>query len=513
VVAKQVAALQIAVLEFIKNQQLIRPGETVVIGLSGGPDSLCLAHLLLSIRQDYPFRMIAAHLNHQLRGPAAAADADFVADYCGQQGLECKIESRPVEKLAREHHLSIEEAARIARYQFLGAVAKENEAHKIAVAHHRDDLVESVLMHFLRGSGLSGLRGILPSTPLGELRLEFAANEIIGAKPDDNYVDIDLIRPLLATPREAILDYCREMALEPRFDRSNLDMTYFRNRIRGELLPLLESYNPQIRPVIYHLAQVAAGDVDVLQQAAALAWDEVVIPGDESEILFDLEKWRALPLGLRRSLLREAVHRLQRELRDIDFVHIEQAMRVAMERPTGSRAVLPHGMELCVSYDRLLIYRRQPSLPDTLLLLRQSAAYPVPFPGESRLENDWFIRAELLDHDEWLDEKIRDASPWEIYLDAEALSGELRLRRRREGDRLKPLGMGGQSKRINELMINEKIPAAWRPYYPLLEDEKRILWLCGVCLAEDTRVRPETKRILHLSIQQAAERVDDELPR
>ena len=211
----------------------------MVIGCSGGPDSLCLLHLLLELAAKLDLTLTVAHLNHQLRPEQALEDERFVRSISKRWELPLFVETQDIAKIAKARKQSIEEAARQTRYNFLGRVATTVGAQKIAVGHHADDQTETILMHLLRGTGLDGLRGMLPRTrlPLFSLKdLDISAR------------DVRLIRPLLEISRAEIEAYCHEHQLSPRQDSSNQDTTFFRNRLRHELIPILESYNPNIGP-------------------------------------------------------------------------------------------------------------------------------------------------------------------------------------------------------------------------------------------------------------------------
>jgi tRNA(Ile)-lysidine synthase len=222
----------------IAKYELLDRGSSIVVGVSGGPDSLCLLHALRELAPEYDLRLHVAHLNHQLRGDEAKADANFVRDLAQQWNLPCMIEARDVKAFAQTHKLSIEEAARQMRYGFLIEVASAQSSNTIAVAHNADDQAESVLMHFLRGSGLAGLRGMLPKTRISDFRFLIADSE---SKIKNQKSKICIVRPLLDVPRTAIEEYCAQHHLQPRIDATNADTTYFRNRLRHELLPLLET--------------------------------------------------------------------------------------------------------------------------------------------------------------------------------------------------------------------------------------------------------------------------------
>jgi tRNA(Ile)-lysidine synthase TilS/MesJ len=214
------------------------------------------------------------------------------------------------------------------RYGFLAEVAQQVDASAVAVGHHADDQTETVLMHFLRGTGLAGLKGMSPKMDLASLRV--IRDRSMSSSPGSR---IHLVRPLLSVPRAEIEGYCRANHLWPRFDRSNLDMTYLRNRLRHELLPFLETYNPNIRALLRRTADVASADHELLTELRDRAWAESVRGENANGISFDLLGWRALPLALQRAILREAAYRLCPELRDVGYVHIAQAVEIAAGVP------------------------------------------------------------------------------------------------------------------------------------------------------------------------------------
>ena len=468
----------------INRHQMFDPGETLVVGVSGGPDSLCLLHVLRELRGEYDVRLHVAHLDHQIRDQESAADAAFVARVAEEWGIPATVAARDVPAYACERRLAIEEAARQARYAFLAGVAQETGARKVAVAHNAGDQVESVLMHFLRGAGLAGLRGMGPVSPW--------PSQPITSPP----LDLILLRPLLEVPRAEIEAYCRQHRLQPRFDRSNLDTTYYRNRLRHELIPLLETYNPGVREVVRRTARVIADDHEYLREQGRRAWEGVVTEADGA-FVFALEPWRQLHPSLQRQLLREAIRRLRRGLRNINWVHIEGALTVLNERPTGSIATLPQGLQLFKGYDRFTVGEALPR-PDLPLLTVERL--PLTVPGVTPLpESEWQVEASVLSRGELTGEDFSDANPWQTVLAYDRAGPELALRRRRPGDRFQPLGLGGRAKAVSEFMINEKIPAHIRDEFPLVVSPRHIVWIPGWRLDERVKITEGTKRVLWLA--------------
>ncbi|HFB52371.1 MAG TPA: tRNA lysidine(34) synthetase TilS, partial [Anaerolineae bacterium] len=261
---------------FCREHQLLAAGETVVVAVSGGADSVCLLDVLRRLAPALNLKLHVAHLNHQLRGDAAAADADFVRDLARRWQLPVTIGQADVAQLARQQKKSVEDAARAARYDFLRQVARKIHAEKIAVGHNADDQSETVLLHFLRGAGLDGLRGMLPRTP----------------QPDGG---APLIRPLLEIPRTEIEAYCRAQNLPFRTDATNRDENFTRNRVRHSLLPLLETFNPNIRAALRRTAALMQADFPLVERETDRAWQFVVKTESPQAVIFDRDDWQSLP--------------------------------------------------------------------------------------------------------------------------------------------------------------------------------------------------------------------------
>jgi tRNA(Ile)-lysidine synthase len=478
------------------------PRRIVVVAVSGGPDSLCLLHVLLALCPEYGITLHVAHLNHGLRGAESDADARFVQETAEAWAVPVIVGVADVPALVRERKLSVEEAARQARYAFLAQAAAQLGADRIALGHNADDQTETALMHWLRGAGLAGLRGMAPKSPLGELRFEAAEG---GGAGRPYGVAATLIRPLLFVTRAQIEAYCVENSLAPRFDRSNLDTTYFRNRLRHDLLPLLAQYNPNIREVIRRSAQALAGDYEVIRAQAEAAWRETLRNESAGHVTLDLARWRALPIGLQRSTLRMAVERLRRNLRDVGWEHAENAVWIGRTRKTGTQATLPDGLMLTVGYDELTVggaIDDEPKCPWLDEPVTLGSRGVTLLPGSC-----WRVEATELDADSATLAQIGvNRDPNTAYLDGDR-AGQLALRRRQPGDRFQPLGLGGCSKSVREFMINEKVPVAWRDRIPLCVavgavgagQRDVIAWVVGWRLDERFKVGTETRRILRLT--------------
>ncbi|MCX6031137.1 MAG: tRNA lysidine(34) synthetase TilS [Chloroflexi bacterium] len=543
------------VFQYARRYDLFAPDAVVVAGVSGGPDSVCLLHVLRRLAPELGLRLHVAHLNHGLRGAEADADAAFVAALAAGWDVPCTIGRADVVALAEDAGLSPEEAARLARYRFLADVAEAVGATTITVGHNADDQAETVLMHFLRGSGVAGLRGMLPRTLLTEYRGagghgwerisewsgsgEKDAAELgsvtLSPRHPVTLSPLWLVRPLLVAPRGAIETYCREHGLQSRFDRSNEDTTFFRNRLRHELLPILAGYNPAIREVLAHTAEALAGDYDVLRAEVAAAWARVCRGGFVSAassdlstaqtrpcVEFDLAAWRGLPLGLQRATIREAIRRLRHNLRNINWEHVETAVWLAREGGTGQSATLAAGLELRLGYSTLRIAAEgaawsvdAPQVSEPLLLNA---------PGVTIIGGGWTVAVKLLHRSagdepsgspipaeassperEWCG-ITANPDPWTAYLDADAVGPELTLRPRAPGDRFQPQGLGGHNTKLNEFMINAKTPRDARSGWPLLVGRAGIAWVCGLRLDERAAVRDETREVWHVQLSRQVDK-------
>jgi tRNA(Ile)-lysidine synthase len=445
---------------------------------------LALLHCLRAVSQEFQVELHVAHLNHQLRGDESDSDARFVEWLAKEWNLPATLEARDVQALAREQRLSIEEAGRRARYGFLVDVAGRIAASLIAVGHHADDQVETVLMHMLRGAGLAGLRGMRYKTPVHELGL---------GVPGSN---LWLVRPLLDVTREQVENYCRQNQLTPHYDRSNQEPTYFRNRLRGETLPYLETLNPNVRQTLVRASHALADEYDFLQSGIRSAY-AMVARDVAGAIVFDRAAWRALHPALQRGTLRSAVHQLRGNLRNIDWTHIEDARRIALEKPAGARATLPDGLVLLVGYTDLTLAEDVLGalLPDLPLLSVERIDLPAQ--GATAMpDSDWLVESRVLTR-----EAVPVGAPqrWTTLLDFEKCQGAVGLRRRLAGDRFQPAGLAGHTQSLHDFMINARIERAVRARVPLLVVDERIAWVCGWRVDERARVTSATREYWEVS--------------
>ncbi|MGD8458137.1 MAG: tRNA lysidine(34) synthetase TilS [Anaerolineales bacterium] len=455
----------------------INPDLPLVVGVSGGPDSLCLLHVLKKLG----FHAIVAHLNHGIR-PEAAAEAEFVKAASGELGFKhhAKVDDAPSH--AEKEGLAIEEAARRLRYTFLFGVAEEEKAQAVAVGHNADDQVETVLMHLLRGAGLSGLRGmqariVLPSW----------------------HEQIPLVRPLLGVWRREVMAYCEEHNLEPRFDRSNLDTTYFRNRLRHELVPVLESYNPRIRELTWRMGNTLQTDFEVIEMAIDAVWAECVEEVGEDYVRVNRDVFSRQPIGIQRGLSRRVMAVLRPGLRDIDYEAVERVLAFVHQPPETRQSDLIAGLRIQLEGDHFLIADWEADIPLDDYPQIGERTIPFDIPAKVTLGNGWFLSAEAHPAEkEILDQALNNPDPFVGWFNAAGFGGGGNIRTIEQGDRFIPLGMGGHGGKLADFFINVKLPKRARKAWPLVCASEEIAWVPGYRIGHSFRITADTNRILKL---------------
>ena len=320
----------------LASDRLMARGERVIVGVSGGADSVALLHLLAALQPPLQLALYAVHVDHQLR-PESAADAAFVQALCRRLHVPVLIERHDVSARCRAERWSLEDGARRIRYQCFLHAAAQRCAGVIALAHTADDQAEPVLMRLLRGSGSTGLSGI-PRTRLLD--------------------GVRVVRPLLDVWRQEILQYLRQHRLAFREDASNRDVRFTRNRIRHELLPLLEQgYNPQIKAALVQLAEQCRSDSASVESLASRHWKRLAKVAPTGEVALTLRPFIRQPGAVQRSLVRRAIRQVRGDLLEFEYRHWQEIERLVSDAPAGSIAHLPGGVRVHRRPDRLVFHR------------------------------------------------------------------------------------------------------------------------------------------------------------
>jgi tRNA(Ile)-lysidine synthase len=446
------------------------------VAVSGGADSTCLLHCLH--RLGLP--LVVAHFDHGLR-PGSWADARRV--------LRLAAKLRLPAIAARAHGLkaqggSLENAARTARYRFLGDCARTSGSRVLAVGHTQDDQAETVMLHLLRGAGTGGLRG---------MRLETTLDRITGQAAD---AGIRVVRPLLGVPRAATAAWCREQRLPALHDPTNDDPAILRNRIRAELLPLMGTYNPSIRLALARMADVLSAEADAVEAVAEAFAPAVVRTLGAGRLGVEPGEMATLPLGMQRIILRWILTRLAADRGEVGFEGVERARQAV---GGTERTSLPGGLE--VSTEGGLRVFGASGLAGTPAEYPQfPRQQPVQFQAPLRLALNagWSIEAS---HEERLpDDKTQDADPaGEIRLDADALGPDFEVSVALRGERMTPFA-GAGSKKVRDLLQQARIPVSAREAWPVIRQGGAIVWLVGIRRAEGARISEQTRRVLRMRL-------------
>jgi tRNA(Ile)-lysidine synthase len=484
------------VITYIGQHQLLPEHGTIVVALSGGADSLCLLHLLDSLcgpGKQYPsLRLHVAHLNHNLRAKTASHDAIDVARIARSLHLPITIGTVNVPALARNERRSIEDAARVARYRFLRSIAQlQTQPASIAVAHHLDDQVETLILHWLRGGGITGA---------------------IGLQPEQQ----NIIRPLLALTHAETLAYCQHHSLQPLEDESNNDTRFLRNHIRHDLLPLLEAINPGIRTTLTRNAEVIQVDAAWIEAQITNAWPTVIATEQDKYISLRRDALLALPLSLQRHLLRRLTAHLSTGQSPLELRHYK-LIEELLQRESNSEELtlhLPAHIHMIYAGD-IVVFTTHNNTVVTHSIhssIGNNAAI-LPIPGRIAVpETVWLAIAEAitgeqlqmarkaLQHEDWPTLwRVLASDRYEVYIDGDAMRSPIKVRTRHPGDRMQPLGMA-REKKVQDILVDRHIPRNEREHIPLFFSDAHCVWLAGISLDHRARLRSTTQTIVRLSI-------------
>ena len=522
-------------MDTVRKYSMIDYGDGVVVGVSGGPDSVALLHFLNSIAPRYNLKLHMAHVNHMIRGADADEDERFVEELARSLGIPITVERVDVPRLARRLGITVEDAGRDARYGLYSKICVERGFSRAAVAHHADDQAETVLMRILRGAGLRGLAGIPPVRELGE--------------------HATVIRPFIEVSRAQIEQYCEKRGLPTRTDPTNVDTRYFRNKVRCELLPLLErEYNSNIRAGLARLARLAAMDEQYLEMQAVALLDAAKAACDGSgaadlgrrrarvELKLDIMRQAAAPVASRGFAL--AFAEAAGERYDLYWHNIDDMTTLANTGKVGSCIDLPGSLRARLTYDTIVIERAaEPAREgaDEPGAIAEPIEVPVRVPGAMPLA--W---AEVTVYAAWGEGPARERAPgldadagkvavsapekvdfpsieelaavanraladsglrglrvdasgigckWAVFdADQVDLSG-MAIRPWRAGDRIRPFGMAG-GKKLSDLFVDEKVPRPVRSRLAVLAMGDEALWVVGVRASGRGAVTSSTRRLV-----------------
>lgn len=473
-----------SVRETISCFDMIHSGESVLLGVSGGPDSLALLHLFKELAPEFSLKLAVAHLNHGLR-KEADAEADFVASICRDMGVVCHVVKKDVGLHRRYNKVSVEEAGRQVRYAFFRSIAAQNGYDKIALGHHAGDNAELLLMFLLRGSGLGGLSGIPPVR--GEM----------------------IIRPLIRLSRKDIADYLAAAEVRYITDLSNQDNRHLRNRIRNKLIPLLQqSYNPRIITALNRSTEILRDEDHWMAAMTDSHFSEALVSMGEKECRLSAERLTSLPVAARRRVIRKAVAEVKGDLRRLTFDHVEAVLRLIETHRPQHAVALPGGLSFRKSGDNLglsAVLRQADGRPAACNRIpRPTYHYRVSKPQSPPCapviidleEIGWRMTFSVIERALGAVHKTGQAV---ALFDMDSLVFPLELRNVQPGDRFTPYGCQGTQK-VKKYFVDHKVPRDRRWGCPVLISNGRIAWLVGHRIADTCKVTPDTRRILHAAL-------------
>ncbi|WP_270182892.1 tRNA lysidine(34) synthetase TilS [Alkalihalobacillus sp. CinArs1] len=441
---------------FIQKHDLLHEGDVVVAGVSGGPDSVALLHYLNKLG----LKLIAAHVDHKLRGAESAEDLSFVKRMCEREGIQFESASIDVEKYKKEKGVSTQVAARECRYDFFHQVMNKYNATSLALAHHGDDQIETMLMRQVHGS-ISGLSGIA-------VKRKFASGL--------------LIRPLLGVTKEQILSYCEEHSLPFRIDPSNESDNYMRNRFRKQVLPFLKEENPNVHVRYQLYSERMQSDEDYLMELAGSRLDEVIIDQNDKIVKIDNKSYHYLPIPLQRRVIHLILNYLYKSNAPFSSIHIEDLRSLLDSEHPSASLDLPLELRAVKSYDTCCF---------TFETFREVESYTKQLDSPGSVETPLgTITATLVD------ELPLNLSGEDLII--ESTMFPVTVRSRRAGDRIQPKGMIG-TKKVKDIFIDRKINRSERDSWPIVESsDGTIIWVAGLTRSEKVTLPAKRKKLVHL---------------
>lgn len=471
---------------YIYQHKMIERGDRVIVGVSGGADSMALLSVLHRLRDDLAIELVVAHLNHGLRGREADADAALVKSTAATAGLPYFDKNVDVDTLAKQNGLSLEDAARRERYAFFFNLLRQLPADKIATGHQMHDQAETVLLNLLRGTGSRGLRGIVP-----------VRNQV-------------LIRPFLEITREEILAFLERERIPYREDESNRSGIFRRNRIRHELLPHLKQYNPRIEERLHDLAEIMRVENDFQEGQTAAILEKWKMDKPTETLDVNIQEFLALHEALQRRVAKSILESRSQEQSGINQVHVDAVIRLFRDGHVGQKLSLPFATEVCRGYEKIAFRKNQQGRSPKVSLADQTGPIMSGPDGSIRKGFDYPINvlpADIFIQETGLHLRVSKTElglhdlnlPGVSLLDFDRIQNPLRIRNFCPGDRFHPLGMAG-TKKLKSFFIDKKIPREMRQGIPLLVDRRNILCIAGMAISDLAKVTPSTRICLKIEI-------------
>lgn len=461
------------VLKTISDYKLVEKGDNVLAAVSGGPDSVCLLHILYSLSNKLDIKLHAIHINHGLRGEESDGDEEYTRRLCEKLGINMHVFNFDVNELANKWHMSLEVAGREVRYREFEKLADSLGAARIAVAHNMNDQAETILMNMIRGTGLQGLCG-----------MEFKRDRII--------------RPLLNITRVEIERYCLGNDLNPRIDSTNLEDEFSRNKIRLDIIPSInKSFGCDLNDSLNRMSKLVKNDNSFLEESATHAFENCHHEIAMDAIYLSIDKITRLHSAIMGRVIRIAVKKVKGDLNGIESGHIDDIVSLILKGRTGSMVQLPKGIRAGVSYSFLKIYSDK---------FEEEKVYfdiQLAMPGSADVhELQISVNSSVSDRALMVDKYCNMGYNSLVqFFDYDKLYKGINIRNRREGDRFSPFGSKG-TKKLKEYLIDVKIPREKRDRIPLITYGNEVVWIIGYRTSDKFKVTDNTKNILRLEVKE-----------
>ena len=453
-------------LKFIKEKNIVKSGDKILVGLSGGPDSVCMLNLLCSIRDEEKIEVAAAHINHMLRGEEADKDEEYSKRLCESLGVRFFSKRIDINKYALETGKSSELAGREARYDFFNEIINKINFNKIATAHNANDQAETILMRIMRGTGLEGLGGI-------------------PVEREGKY-----IRPILFMKREEVEQYCKENNLNPHIDATNLERIYSRNKVRLDILPYMKNnFNPNIVETINRMALLLQDDNEFIEGEVNKAYKDNCFEKENgiviSKNLFNIHS------AIVTRVIRKALFKINKSNYDMEMKNIEDIIELS-NLGTNKRVDLPKDIYAENVYGDIIIRKKE--------YIKNKLSNELTLNKKDILHNEVIFDEYIINFDLVNNKDIKQENDELIKKFDYDKINNVTIRYRKDGDRITPLGMKG-SKKLKDIFIDMKIPQEKRNKIPLIQFDDDISWIIGVKMSDKFKITKETKKILRISVK------------
>ncbi|MDU1605447.1 MAG: tRNA lysidine(34) synthetase TilS [Clostridium butyricum] len=456
------------VMSYIKDNNLIKSGDKVLVALSGGPDSVCLLNILYNLKAELNIEIGAAHLNHLLRDKDAFEDEEYVKTLCKSLDIPCFVKRVDINKYSKDKKMSSEMAGRDARYNFFDDIVKDQGYTKIATAHNANDQAETILFRLMRGSGIEGLCGI-------KVRRD------------------KIIRPILCLSRKEVEEYIEINNLKPRIDKTNFEKIYNRNKIRLDMIPYIkENFNEDIIQTLNRMSVLLQKDNEFIENSARSFYEKYCI--EQSDYFIIKKEMFDNKEAVVTRVIRYALTNFSKTHYDFEMKHIYEICNLAKNN-SGKAIDLPNKIYAENIYGD--IYIKERININNIDVKQEIVVNKNEINGKKIFFNDENIEFSVLKNDSNLD---LNQNNFIKYFDFDKINDSISLRKRKNGDKIIPLGMKG-SKKIKDLFIDMKVPKEERDCIPLLCFDENISWIVGIRVSEEYKITNKTKNILRVIVE------------